>query len=109
MLPAAGIVIALLFYDLRIRKVRNGDELEAALPDPDQRPVIPGETGARPAAGCLELGNGPHSSSEARTSSYTTTVPARKSEPASLLGEQHRNEAGEHRHDREHEPDQAHE
>lgn len=48
-LPAAGIVIALLFYDLRIRKEGIETSAEAALLDADQRPDTPGETGARPA------------------------------------------------------------
>lgn len=48
-LPAAGIVLALLFYDLRIRKEGLETSSESALRDPDERPDTPGETSARPA------------------------------------------------------------
>jgi hypothetical protein len=48
-LPAAGIAIALLFYDLRIRKEGVQTSPEAVRLEPGQRPDTPGESGASPA------------------------------------------------------------
>jgi hypothetical protein len=48
-LPAAGIAIALLFYDLRIRREGLQTSQVAARPEPAQRPHTPGEPGADPA------------------------------------------------------------
>jgi hypothetical protein len=45
-LPAAGIIIALLFFDLRIRK--EGVQTVTAPIESEQRPDSPGEAGARP-------------------------------------------------------------
>jgi hypothetical protein len=48
-LPAAGIAIALLFFDLRIRKEGVQTSTEAARLEPEQRPDSPGEAGTSPA------------------------------------------------------------
>jgi hypothetical protein len=48
-LPAAGIAIALLFFDLRIRKEGVQTSPATARVEPEQRPGVPGEAGAGPA------------------------------------------------------------
>jgi len=48
-LPAAGITIALLFYDLRIRREGVQTSPEIARFEAEQRPETPGETGTSPA------------------------------------------------------------
>ena len=48
-LPAAGIIIALLFYDLRIRTEAVQTSPETARLEREERPESPGETGVDPA------------------------------------------------------------
>ena len=48
-MPAAGIILALLFFDLRIRKEGVQTSPATAHVESERRPDSPGEAGASPA------------------------------------------------------------